>query len=375
MLLFQLIKKESLQIFRNRTALIMMVVFPILMILILSFAFKSSFSTTTAVPKLKVHYQLEGEKTAYQEGFVTFLKSLHKELGLEAKPSKNLAADKQDVKEGSLTAVLEVKPNQTIKVTTNRINQQNADLINMLVNTYVENAKTYDSIETLYPKLLAKVKTRTVDYVTVRSTKANKNMTSSDYFAISMVTMITFYGIMSAMNLVLVDYQKGTLSRIRLTGVSSINVLLGKLIGGMFATGVQLTLLYLFTRFAMQVNWGDRPLAIMGLIGSLVYLSTAIGIGLASGIRNDVFLIAASNVVIPIFAFLGGSYIPLSVFNSALLNQLAMISPIKWMNDSLFYLIFGGSFNPIAISLGVNVGVGTCFILFALFSMRKQVTL
>ncbi|KPJ22464.1 SagG family ABC transporter permease subunit [Streptococcus phocae subsp. phocae] len=375
MLLFQLIKKESLQIFRNRTAFIMMVVFPILMILILSFAFKSSFSTTTAVPKLKVHYQLEGKKTAYQEGFVTFLKSLHKELGLEAKPSKNLAADKQDVKEGSLTAVLEVKPNQTINVTTNRINQQNADLINMLVDTYVENAKTYDSIETLYPQLLAKVKTRTVDYVTVRSTKVNKNMTSSDYFAISMVTMITFYGIMSAMNLVLVDYQKGTLSRIRLTGVSSTNVLLGKLIGGMLATGVQLTLLYLFTRFAMQVNWGDRPLAIMGLIGSLVYLSTAIGIGLASGIRNDVFLIAASNVVIPIFAFLGGSYIPLSVFNSALLNQLAMISPIKWMNDSLFYLIFGGSFNPIAISLAVNVGVGTCFILFALFSMRKQVTL
>ncbi|HEK9580807.1 TPA: ABC transporter permease, partial [Streptococcus equi subsp. equi] len=55
------------------------------------------------------------------------------------------------------------------------------------------------------------------------------------------------------------------------------------------------------------------------------------------------------------------------------INQLSNISPIKWVNDSLFYLIFGGQSNPIPVTLMVNLGIGTAFILFALVRMRKQV--
>ncbi|MGT2888520.1 SagG family ABC transporter permease subunit [Streptococcus didelphis] len=374
MVLLHLIKKESLQIFRNRTALLMMVVFPIFMILILSFAFKSSFNTTTNVPKLTVRYQLEGEKTDYQKNFIAFLEVLNKELDLEAKPTKNLGKDQKKVSEGALTATLEVKANQSIKVTTNKINQQNADLVNMLVNSYVDNAKTYDSIAKLYPEALAKIKKRQIDFIDSSSVQTSKGMSSADYYAISMFTMITFYSIMSAMNLVLTDRQEGTTSRIYLTGVSNTNLLLGKLIGAMTATAVQLSILYVFTRFVMRVNWGTDHWQIIGVTASLIYLSVAIGIGLANSIRNEAFLMVASNAVIPIFAFLGGSYVPLSTLNSNLINQLSKISPIKWVNDSLFYIIFGGQHNPIPITLMVNIGLGTAFLLFALLRMRKQVT-
>ncbi|HEL0247408.1 TPA: ABC transporter permease [Streptococcus equi subsp. zooepidemicus] len=373
MVLFHLIKKESLQIFRDRTALLMMVVFPILMILILSFAFKSSFNTAATVPKLTVRYQLEGKETEYQKNFITFLKLLNKELYLEAKETKDIAKAKQKVSEGALTAALEVKSDQNIEVTTNSINQQNADLINMLVNIYVDNAKTYDSIASLYPEAISNIKKRKIDYIASSSVQTSKGMSSADYYAISMFTMITFYSIMSAMNLVLSDRQQGVASRIYLTGVSNSAILLGKLIGGMLATAVQLTILYVFTRFVLRVNWGTNDWQIIGVTASLVYLSVAIGIGLATGIRNQSFLTVASNAVIPIFAFLGGSYIPLSTLNSALINQLSNISPIKWVNDSLFYLIFGGQSNPIPVTLMVNLGIGTAFILFALVRMRKQV--
>ncbi|HEL0727338.1 TPA: ABC transporter permease [Streptococcus equi subsp. zooepidemicus] len=373
MVLFHLIKKESLQIFRDRTALLMMVVFPILMILILSFAFKSSFNTAATVPKLTVRYQLEGKETEYQKNFITFLKLLNKELHLEAKETKDIAKAKQKVSEGALTAALEVKSDQNIEVTTNSINQQNADLINMLVNIYVDNAKTYDSIANLYPEAISNIKKRKIDYIASSSVQTSKGMSSADYYAISMFTMITFYSIMSAMNLVLSDRQQGVASRIYLTGVSNSAILLGKLIGGMLATAVQLTLLYVFTRFVLRVNWGPNDWQIIGVTASLVYLSVAIGIGLATGIRNQSFLTVASNAVIPVFAFLGGSYIPLSTLNSALINQLSNISPIKWVNDSLFYLIFGGQSNPIPVTLMVNLGIGTAFILFALVRMRKQV--
>lgn len=373
MVLFHLIKKESLQIFRDRTALLMMVVFPILMILILSFAFKSSFNTAATVPKLTVRYQLEGKETEYQKNFITFLKLLNKELHLEAKETKDIAKAKQKVSEGALTAALEVKSDQNIEVTTNSINQQNADLINMLVNIYLDNAKTYDSIANLYPEAISNIKKRKIDYIASSSVQTSKGMSSADYYAISMFTMITFYSIMSAMNLVLSDRQQGVASRIYLTGVSNSAILLGKLIGGMLATAVQLTILYVFTRFVLRVNWGTNDWQIIGVTASLVYLSVAIGIGLATGIRNQSFLTVASNAVIPVFAFLGGSYIPLSTLNSALINQLSNISPIKWVNDSLFYLIFGGQSNPIPVTLMVNLGIGTAFILFALVRMRKQV--
>ncbi|EHI70408.1 SagG family ABC transporter permease subunit [Streptococcus ictaluri] len=373
MMLLHLIKKESLQIFRNRTALLMMVIFPILMIMILSFAFKSSFNTTSAVPKLSIRYHLEGKKTPYQQNFVDFLKVLKKELQLEAKETQAIGRAKKDVSEGKISALLEVESNQSIKVTTNKINQENADLINMLVTNFVDNAKTYDSIATLYPQSLAQIKKRQADYIKTSSVQTSKGMTSADYYAISMFTMITFYSILSAMNLVLSDYQHRTMSRIRLTGVSNSNLLLGKLIGEMIATGVQLGILYLFTRFVMLVNWGTNDWQIIGVTASLVYLSVAIGIGLASFIHNEAFLMVASNAIIPIFAFLGGSYIPLSVLNSAFINQLSNLSPIKWVNDSLFYLIFGGQNNPIPTALMVNIGLGSLFMLLAWLGTRRQV--
>ncbi|MGT2932528.1 SagG family ABC transporter permease subunit [Streptococcus catagoni] len=374
MVLLHLIKKESLQIFRNRTALLMMVIFPIVMIVILSFAFKSSFNAATTVPKLTVRYHLEGQKTDYQKNFLAFLKVLNKELKLEAEPSKSLEADKKKVSEGALTATLEVKKNQTIKVTTNAINQQNADLINMLVTNYVDNAKTYDSIADLYPQRLGEIKKRKVDFVKVSSVQTSKGMTSADYYAISMFTMITFYSIMSAMNLVLSDRQQRTTNRIHLTGVSPSLLVFGKLIGAMLVTTVQLGILYVFTRFVLRVNWGTNDWQIIGVTASLIYLSVAIGIGMATSISNEAFLMVASNAVIPIFAFLGGSYVPLATLNSPFINQLSNISPIKWVNDSLFYLIFGGQFNPIPVTLMVNIGLGTAFILIALIGMRKQVT-
>ncbi|MGT2934847.1 SagG family ABC transporter permease subunit [Streptococcus castoreus] len=374
MVLLHLIKKESLQIFRNRTALLMMVIFPIVMIVILSFAFKSSFNKATTVPKLTVRYHLEGKKTDYQKNFLAFLKVLNKELKLEAKPSKSLKVDKKKVSEGALTATLEVKSNQTIKVTTNAINQQNADLINMLVTSYVDNAKTYDSIADLYPQRLKAVKKRKVDFIKVSSVQTSKGMTSADYYAISMFTMITFYSIMSAMNLVLSDRQQRTTNRIHLTGVSPSLLVFGKLIGAMLATTVQLGILYIFTRFVLRVNWGTNDWQIIGVTASLIYLSVAIGIGMATSIRNEAFLTVASNAVIPIFAFLGGSYVPLATLNSPFINQLSNISPIKWVNDSLFYLIFGGQSNPIPVTLMVNIGLGTAFVLIALIGMRKQVT-
>ncbi|HGU2664798.1 TPA: SagG family ABC transporter permease subunit [Streptococcus pyogenes] len=374
MVLFHLIKKESLQIFRNRTALLMMVIFPILMIVILSFAFKSSFNTATTVPKLTIRYQLEGEKTDYQKNFLAFLKVLNQKLHLEAKPSNSLEKDRQGVSEGALTAVLEVKKNQTIKVITNNINQQNADLINMLVKNYVDNAKTYDSIAALYPQQLNHIRKRSVDYVKVSSIQTSKGMTSADYYAISMFTMITFYSMMSAMNLVLSDRQQRITNRIHLTGVSPSLLVFGKLIGAMLATTVQLSLLYIFTRFVLRVNWGTNEWMLIGITASLVYLSVAIGIGLGISIKNEAFLTVASNTIIPIFAFLGGSYVPLTTLHSSIINQLSNISPIKWVNDSLFYLIFGGQYNPIPVTLIVNISIGTIFIILALIGMRKQVT-
>ncbi|HHJ6907378.1 TPA: ABC transporter permease, partial [Streptococcus pyogenes] len=44
------------------------------------------------------------------------------------------------------------------------------------------------------------------------------------------------------------------------------------------------------------------------------------------------------------------------------------------VNDSLFYLIFGGQYNPIPVTLIVNISIGTIFIILALIGMRKQVT-
>ena len=89
-------------------------------------------------------------------------------------------------------------------------------------------------------------------------------------------------------------------------------------------------------------------------------------------VRNQRMISSVLTVVIPIAAFLGGSYIPLSVFQSSLLDKLSMFSPIHWMNKAMFQLIFDVPNSQVYQVLFLNVTLCILCLVISTIMIKKR---
>ena len=85
---------------------------------------------------------------------------------------------------------------------------------------------------------------------------------------------------------------------------------------------LQSVLLYLFAIGVLKANWGVNQWWILGLSLTFSMFIVSLALLLCVWVRNQRMISSVLTVVIPIAAFLGGSYIPLSVFQSSLLDKL-----------------------------------------------------
>ena len=163
-----------------------------------------------------------------------------------------------------------------------------------------------------------------------------------------------------------------TLERISIAKSSKIEIILGKFVGYVGIMAIQLFILFIFSVYIMKANWGNQYWTVGILTFSLIFFTAATSLFLSIFFKNKKLVTNIINLIIPILGLLAGSYIPLSAFQSELLNRLSYLSPLKWMNDSIFYLIFGGSMNPILGTLLINFGLGTLLLVLAIFSFKNK---
>ena len=110
----------------------------------------------------------------------------------------------------------------------------------------------------------------------------------------------------------------------------------------------------------------------VGSTGFAMVISLSLALLLCVWVRNQRMISSVLTVVIPIAAFLGGSYIPLSVFQSSLLDKLSMFSPIHWMNKAMFQLIFDVPNSQVYQVLFLNVILCTLCLVISTIMIKKR---
>lgn len=190
------------------------------------------------------------------------------------------------------------------------------------------------------------------------------------YLAPGMALMFLMYTVSYGGRSFLSERTQGTLPRLLITPTSSAQVLGGKVLG-VFLTGfAQMYILTTASQLLFGVKWGD-PWGVIAITLAAVFAATGWGMLLTSVVRTPAQVGSLGSALMLTFGILGGSFISLSNMPPAV-QWLSKITPNAWGLDGFTTLARGGSLADIATPIGALLLMGTTlFILSVLLFNRR----
>ncbi len=160
------------------------------------------------------------------------------------------------------------------------------------------------------------------------------------YMAPGMALLFLMYTVSYGGRSILAERAQGTLPRLLVSPTSPAQILGGKVFG-IFLTGVaQVGILILASAMFFGVQWGD-PLGMTALILAAVFGATGWGLLITAFARNPNQVSSIGTAIMLIFGVLGGSFINLEVMPPSI-QFVSKITPNAWALDGFTTLALGG---------------------------------
>lgn len=181
---------------------------------------------------------------------------------------------------------------------------------------------------------------------------------------------IIFSAIFNGMQ-VIWDRQFGFLKETMVAPVSRLSIMFGRTVGGATVASAQGLLVLILAMLA-----GFRPVAWIGIAPALItmfliaLLFSSLGIMVASLLRDmQGFQLIMNFLVMPLF-FLSGALFPLNNVPAALL-MIARFDPLSYGVDALRFFLIGTAAFPLALDLGILLGVTALFLALGSFFFSR----
>ena len=180
--------------------------------------------------------------------------------------------------------------------------------------------------------------------ITLKSSQEGAEAVEFDilaYMAPGMALLFLMYTVSYGGRSILAERSQGTLPRLLVSPTSAAQVLGGKVLG-IFLTGVaQVGILILASSVFFGVKWGDA-LGVTVLILAAVFGATGWGMLITALARSQAQVGSIGSALMLIFGILGGSFINLDQMPS-ILRMISKITPNAWGLDGFTTLALGGT--------------------------------
>ena len=161
------------------------------------------------------------------------------------------------------------------------------------------------------------------------------------YFAPGMALMFLMYTVSHGGRSILLERAQGTLPRLLISPTLSTQFLGGKVLG-VFLTGItQVGILIVASSMFFGVKWGD-PLGIVALIVAAAFAATGWGMAITAFARTPAQVGSIGSALMLIFGILGGSFITLDQL-PPFVQAISKITPNAWGLDGFTTLALGGT--------------------------------
>jgi ABC-2 type transport system permease protein len=193
------------------------------------------------------------------------------------------------------------------------------------------------------------------------------------FLAPGMALMFLMYTVSHGGRSILMERNQGTLPRLLISPTQAAQVLGGKVVG-IFLTGVaQMLVLIGSTSLLFQLHWGD-PLAVLVLVLAAVFGATGWGVLLTALARTPAQVSSMGSTIMLIFGLLGGSFISLDGL-PAYVQWISKITPNAWGLDGFTLLATGKSLNAITTPILALLVMGAVLFVAAILLFNRQTML
>ena len=190
------------------------------------------------------------------------------------------------------------------------------------------------------------------------------------YMAPGMAVMFLMFTVTYGGRSLLVENRKGTLQRLLVAPTFQAYVLGGKAVGILLTAIAQMLILIVGTSLMFELQWGDMVGVIL-LIMAAAFGATGWGIFFAAILKTPGQVAVTGSAVMLLFGVLGGSFFDLSMLPDWI-RVINKTTPNAWAIDCFYILSLGGKLTDILPNIYALLIMGAVLFLIAAFWIRKH---
>lgn len=361
---------------KEKRVIIMMIVFPILLILILGNALKTSFEPSS-MGTITIGYLNEDnqEISEYFEEFIfsdeiTEIVNINKMSSFEEGKSQ---LDENEIDSfiyigtGYSDAISDNNEKATIEVVSSDVAGYKATVVNSIVDSFNNGANVTSALNQLSEENVTSSRFEGEEVVkdVVITTSGNKPR-AIDYYAITMFVMILMYGVAYVAESLGEEMFGSMKDRFRSLPVKSHEMFLGKTLGSIILLLIQGLIIFGTTKYAFGVDWGDSIGFVLLMLLLISLFATALGIMLCTIAKNVDQIRGLINMLVPLFTFISGGYFAID------LGVLKYLSPNYLMQAAFFNNIYKGDYTTTLTYILVLVSLIIVIGLFSMIQGRRK---
>ena len=344
-----IIKKVIKNQIKNPKWFLFLMLFPIFLIILISSMLEQAFDDKSSLNKVNVVLldQSEGFSNEVIDAITSASVSIEDDYGILI---RSIDDKETGIREARVNKKVFVYLNgEKIQVYGNDTEMLDTARVVALFRSVACSIQTVkESYRIVGPEALQMIETDNAEYeVKTEMIPDESAMSSYDYYGVVEITLMILYLILIPLGDLFLDKSTNVKERILLSGLSRMKYYIASLIAYTIVAIVAFLPSFLISYYHFDVNWGKIPVEMYVYL--MIFAVFNITIGMLFGVllnnrgKVDVIL---SVIVIPIFSFLGGSYTPFPYDMEGVFSKIMLISPLRWVNVSIFKNIYGGNAVP-----------------------------
>lgn len=389
-MIFHIAIKDLKITFKDRKAIMLMLLMPILIILILGSAFSNSFSKEVSVGKFTIGVVNKDngflsqpfiEEVLKKGGADMFNTTVINESEVKGMLDKKKAASIITIP-SDFTKSIETNKPVKIKVESLEDNKIKAKIVESITESYTSSislgyAGAFSVIEEakrlkfplpessngisqatmVMSELKDKISSNTIDFV-VNEQNKNKTASAIQYYSAGMLLMFILFGANQGIKQLIEERETKTLSRMITSKAGRIEIIAGKFLGLFIICLVQALILICFTSFIYRVYWGP-VLGVALVTVCSVFAGAALGMFIGAISKTSKSADGFSQIFIQLFTILGGGMVPVYIMPKFM--KLISNITINWWGMKGYLDLMSGSTAVIAYC-GILVLMGLIYL-------------
>lgn len=358
--------------FRNRKALLMMVLFPIILIVILGAAF-ANFEGGVDMKDTKVLYTYSDKQKTNEDIMNKFIDENANEKDVKFIREDNVQKATDKLKKAEFTCYILLKDDGKIEFYKNNLFDTQASLMEVKFSAFTERYNVLSEIAKVNPASVSVLAEDTnFEYTQSKPLQGNRKPRATDYYAITMVTLIILYSSMSGMYGIRSEKVQNTESRMLCSPVKKHQLLIGNIFGSFLITAIQTVTVVVFSIYVLNANWGSNIGITALILASEILMAVSVGVGIAFVFSNESVSSAIINLVVPVIAFVGGAYFPIDDNFGKTFSNIANMSPVRWVNKSMLQLIYDNNTDAVFMTVCINLAIAIAFIIISALLFKRE---